>query len=105
MLLAVGLALADAGGSLALAAPALTLALFAESHADDRPFLPLAAALLLWTMPVLAALVAAASWPVASFLLAAILLVALLREAGWKPGRAGHDVAVYPVKAEREGAP
>jgi hypothetical protein len=105
MLLAVILTLPDAGGDgLVLAAPALTLALFAASPADDRPLLPLTAALILWIMPVLAVPFAASSWPLVPVALAAILLAALAREIAW-PGLAGYDTAAVPIKAERERAP
>ena len=106
MLLAVVLALPDAGGDgLVLAAPALTLALFAARPADDRPLLPFAAALLLWIMPAIAVLFAASSWPVAPVLLAAILLAAMAREIAWRPGLAAPGAGACPIEAERERAP
>jgi hypothetical protein len=70
---------------LALAAPALTLALFAESQRDEQLFLPFIPALLFWTTPALASIFGAASWPVLPILLTTILLLAIARELAGKP--------------------
>jgi hypothetical protein len=104
LLLAVILALPGAGGDLlVVAAPALTFALFAETSGDERPFLPLVPALLMWTVPLLAALFGAVAWPVVPVLVVAMVLAALGRETAWKRG--GEDHVTYPAKAERKGAP
>lgn len=66
---------------LVLAAPALTLALFAESEGDEHLFLPFIPALLFWTLPAFASIFGAAAWPVLPIGLAAILLLAIAREA------------------------
>lgn len=68
------------GYDLALAAPALTLALFAERPRAERMFLPFIPALLLWTLPVFASFFGVLSWPVLPAVLTAILLVAMARE-------------------------
>ena len=81
-LLAIMLTLPDARSHLlAVAAPALTLALFADS-AEQRPLLPLIPALLIWCMPIVAALFGA---PAAAAALAAITLHALARQSAWTP--------------------
>ena len=104
LLLAVILALPGAGSDVfVVAAPALTLALFAARPGDERLFLPLVPAALLWGIPVLAALFGAVAWPVAPVVVAAIVLAALARETAWK--QVGQDSIAYPVKAERKGAP
>jgi hypothetical protein len=93
MLLAVVMALPDAGSAgLDLAAPALTLALFGPSPANERPLLPFAAALLLWIVPALALLFRTMSGPsVPAILAATILLFALAPEAVGKEEGSGED--------------
>jgi hypothetical protein len=81
MLLATILALPDASASfLALAAPALTLALFADDSDKDRTFLPFVPALLWWIMPILAPVFGAPLRPVVAAAAATLLLYAVSRE-------------------------
>lgn len=81
VLWAVVLALPYANAyDLALAAPALTLALFDHGSGDDRPFLPFIPALLVWIVPAFAMIFGSASWPVLPAVLAAGLLLAIARE-------------------------
>ena len=105
-LLTVILALPYANSyDLAMAAPALTLALFADSPADERPLLPFVPAFLMWTLPAVAPLIAAASRPLVPAVMAALLLFALARESAWRPALGGQDVIARGVETERKGTP
>jgi hypothetical protein len=86
---------------LAMAASALTLALFAENSTDDRLLLPFVPALLLWTLPVLAPLFGVASWPVLPLVLGVVVLIALAREAAPGAGRIGRLLGPDRVGVER----
>jgi hypothetical protein len=63
---------------LVIFAPAMTVALF-ERGDRDVPFLPLMPALLLWLAPLYAVPFGMQGWPVIQPILAAVLLVLLLR--------------------------
>lgn len=103
LLLAIVLALPVASSdSFAVAAPALTLALFAASPSNEQPFLPLVPAVLLWIAPALAVLCSPLAWPVAPVVAAVVLLIALAQESAGARDRA---VVAVPVKAERERVP
>jgi len=103
LLLAIVLALPGANSDLlVVAAPALTLALFAENPSGERPFLSFVPALLIWLMPILAVSSGAIAWPVAPVVAAGSMLAALARESAWKRGQ---DAVVSPIEARREGAP
>jgi hypothetical protein len=86
---------------LAMAAPALALALFADSPVDERPLLPFVPAFLLWTMPVVSPFFGAASWPVVPLALAVLLLMALAREIPRRSGWFGDLLAGRRIRAER----
>lgn len=64
---------------LAVFAPAMTVALFDPARRDDRSFLTLPAALLLWLAPVYAVPFGMQGWPVIQPILAALLLELLFR--------------------------
>jgi len=103
LLLAIVLALPGANSDLlVVAAPALTLALFAENPSGERPFLSFVPALLIWLMPVLAVPFGAIAWPGAPVVATGSMLAALARESAWKQGR---DGVVPPIETWREGAP
>jgi alpha-1,2-mannosyltransferase len=62
---------------LAIAAPALTIALFASQPGEERPFLTIIPASLLWMAPVFSASFDALSLPVVSVGISVVLLLAM----------------------------
>jgi hypothetical protein len=66
---------------LAIITPALTVAMFRSQPDEDRPFLTIVPASLLWMAPVSSAAFDAMSLPVVSLAIAAVLLLAMYRQA------------------------
>jgi hypothetical protein len=66
---------------LAIIAPALAVALFADRPGENRPFLTIAPAALLWMAPIFSSAFDAISLPVVSLAVSAVLLLALYGQA------------------------
>jgi hypothetical protein len=87
---------------LALFAPALSVALFRNDAGDEREFLPLIPALLLWIVPMLAIPFGMYGIPVAHPIIAGVLLWALFRDG--RVRAAATSPAAVPEAGLRPGA-
>ncbi len=81
---------------LAIAAPALAVAMFAPQPAESRPFLPLLPASLFLFVPVIATIFDVLHVPAGSVITATVVLFALLREALAPPSPAGRTEVFTP---------
>ena len=84
---------------LAIAAPALAVALFADQPGESRPFLPLFPASLFVLVPVIQTIFDTLLVPAGSFITAGGVLLALVREALAPPSGADRPLVFAPLPA------